>query len=198
MTKILLIRHGENDFMAKRLPGRLPDIHLNATGTRQAYKIAEMLTGLPIKAVYCSPMERTIETIEPYANLKGIAIQVAPEINEIDYGIWQGKRYETLVTKKLWRQIGKAPSEVTLPEGESFLDAQKRVVAFLDGLSKTHPKNELIVCVTHADVIRLAVAYYLGMSPDHFQRLSVGVATMTVLSLHKGKAVLGPVGQPIK
>jgi len=196
MTKILLIRHGENDFMAKRLPGRLPDVHLNTLGTRQAYKIAEVLSDLPVKAIYCSPMERTIETIEPYANLKGLEIHVAPEINEIDYGIWQGKRYETLMTKKLWRQIRKAPSEVTLPEGESFLDAQKRVVTFLDGLSETHSKQELIVCVTHADVIRLAVTHYLGMCPDHFQRLSVGVATITKLYLNKGKAVLGPIAQP--
>ncbi|MCJ7695382.1 MAG: histidine phosphatase family protein [Anaerolineaceae bacterium] len=197
MTEILIIRHGENDFMAKRLPGRLPDVHLNAKGIIQSYKIAHFLSDLPIKALYCSPMERTIETIEPFAKLKGMEIRVAPELNEIDYGIWQGKRYETLMTKKLWRQIRKAPSEVTLPEGESFLDAQQRVVSFFDGLSETHTKNELVVCVTHADVIRLAVAHYLGMCPDHFQRLSIGVATMTKLFLHKGKAGFGPIGQPI-
>lgn len=196
MTEILLMRHGENDFMAKRLLGRLPDVHLNAKGTRQAYKIAEILSALPVKAIYCSPMERTIETIEPFADLKGLEILVAPEINEIDYGDWQGKRYETLMTKKLWRQIRKAPSEVTLPDGESFLDAQKRVVTFLDGISETHSKNELIVCMTHADVIRLTVAHYLGMCPNDFQRLSVGVATITKLYLHKGKAVFGPIGQP--
>ncbi len=36
MTTILLIRHGENNMVGKRLAGRLPDVHLNEKGKQQA------------------------------------------------------------------------------------------------------------------------------------------------------------------
>ncbi len=36
MTIILLIRHGETDWVGKRLQGRLPGIHLNDNGCKQA------------------------------------------------------------------------------------------------------------------------------------------------------------------
>jgi probable phosphoglycerate mutase len=39
------------------------------------------------------------------------------------------------------------------------------------------------VCVTHSDPIKLAVAYFLGMPLDTFQRLSVAPASITALYL---------------
>ncbi len=40
MTTILLIRHGENNMVGKRLAGRLPDVHLNERGKKQAQQVA--------------------------------------------------------------------------------------------------------------------------------------------------------------
>ena len=66
MPTLLLIRHGENDY-AKRgvLAGRLPGVHLNENGRLQAEQLAEALCGLPIRAIYSSPLERAMETAEP-------------------------------------------------------------------------------------------------------------------------------------
>ena len=50
MTCLLLIRHAENDMMHTRLAGRLPGVHLNDQGRRQAADLAELLQGLPISA----------------------------------------------------------------------------------------------------------------------------------------------------
>jgi hypothetical protein len=63
MTLLLLIRHGENEFVKTgKLAGRLPDVHLNERGQKQALDLAEALATVPIKAVYSSPMERASPT----------------------------------------------------------------------------------------------------------------------------------------
>jgi probable phosphoglycerate mutase len=68
MPLVLLIRHAENEYVKKgRLAGRLPGVHLNENGRKQAQAVAERLAGAPIKAIYSSPLERAIETVEPLA-----------------------------------------------------------------------------------------------------------------------------------
>jgi len=70
MTLILMIRHGETDWVGKRLQSRLPGINLNETGKRQALEAAEALKELPIKAIYSSPIERAMQTAQPLADRK--------------------------------------------------------------------------------------------------------------------------------
>ena len=58
-TRILLIRHGLNDYVKeRRLAGRTPGVHLNEEGRGQAGSLAERLAAAPIAAVYSSPLER--------------------------------------------------------------------------------------------------------------------------------------------
>jgi probable phosphoglycerate mutase len=65
MTMILLVRHGENDWVKKhRLAGWIPGVHLNENGRQQAQAAADRLAHLPIKAVYSSPVTRCMETAE--------------------------------------------------------------------------------------------------------------------------------------
>jgi hypothetical protein len=40
MTTLLLIRHGENNMVGKRLAGRLPEVHLNDNGRRRRMQVA--------------------------------------------------------------------------------------------------------------------------------------------------------------
>ncbi|HLO28758.1 MAG TPA: histidine phosphatase family protein, partial [Anaerolineales bacterium] len=75
MALLLLIRHGENDFVKTgKLPGRLPEIHLNERGQKQAAALGEALKDVPLKAIYSSPLERAIETATPIANARKLEI----------------------------------------------------------------------------------------------------------------------------
>ncbi|MBE0696285.1 MAG: histidine phosphatase family protein, partial [Anaerolineaceae bacterium] len=74
MTTLLLIRHGENSMVGKRLAGRLPDVHLNEKGKQEAEQLAKVLGKAPIKAVYSSPLERAVETAEPLAQVLNLPI----------------------------------------------------------------------------------------------------------------------------
>ncbi|HJS17479.1 MAG TPA: histidine phosphatase family protein, partial [Anaerolineales bacterium] len=68
MSLLLLIRHGENDFVKTgKLPGQSAGIHLNERGQKQAQALGEALKSVPIKSIYSSPLERAMETAEPIA-----------------------------------------------------------------------------------------------------------------------------------
>jgi broad specificity phosphatase PhoE len=51
----------------------------------------------------------------------------------------------------------------------------------LEALCKEHQLNDIIVCVSHADPIKLAAAYYLNLGLDSFQRLAVAPASISAI-----------------
>jgi probable phosphoglycerate mutase len=182
MTTILLIRHGENDFLKKGLlPGHLSGIHLNERGRQQADELAQRLKKAPIKAVYSSPLERTVETAQPLAQALGLEVFVRPGLIEINAGEWQGKSHKSLRRLNAWKIVQATPSLFRFPGGESFSESQARIVGEIEALRRLHDDKDLIACVSHGDPIRLAVAYFLGLSLDHFQRLSASPASITAL-----------------
>jgi probable phosphomutase (TIGR03848 family) len=195
MAIILLIRHGENDMVGKKLAGRLPDVHLNEKGKAQAYKVAAELADLSIKAVYASPLERAVETAEPIAESHGLSVETLPELLEIDFGQWEGKRLSRLKHGRQWKIVQGSPSEFRFPDGESFVEAQARVATGLTALSEKYDAKDLVVCAAHSDVIRLAVAHFLGLPLNQFQRIRIAPASVTVLYLNGGEGFFGPINQ---
>ena len=188
MPTLLLIRHGENDFLAKnKMPGRIPSIHLNGRGHEQAAELARTLSRLPIKAIYSSPLERAVETAEPLAQSLGLRIQLRPDLTDTDVGDWAGRSWKVLGRTRLWKVIQQTPSQFQFPGGETFVQAQERVVRSLDAIASAHA-DELIAVVFHADPIKLAVAHYLGLPLDNFQRLTSHTGSVTILKMD-GSAV---------
>ncbi len=183
MPLLLLIRHGENDFVKTgKLAGRLPEIHLNERGQKQAVALGEALKDVPIKAIYSSPLERAVETATPIANARKLQIIPEPDLMDTDVGSWQGKSLKILRRTNAWKIVQGAPSRFRFPDGESFVESQVRYVSVLERVIKTHNKPQDIVAVVfHADPIKLVVAYFLGMPLDHFQRLSCDTGSLTAL-----------------
>ncbi len=188
MPLLLLIRHGENDYVKTgKMAGRLPGVHLNERGQKQAQALGEALKGVPITAIYSSPLERAIETATPIANVRNLKIIQNPNLLDTDVGKWQGKSLAMLRLKKEWKIVQSAPSRFQFPEGESFLDLQSRIANVLEGIIKKHNKpKDIVAVVFHADPIKLAVSHFLGLPLDHFQKLSCDTGSLTML--HAGEA----------
>ena len=186
MTTIYMIRHGENDFIGKthKLAGWLPGVHLNDRGRAQAEALAQILSSVKIDALYASPLERTMETALPIAKAKGLEIHKREALGEIKYGRWEGQTLKALARRKLWLVIQNTPSLARFPDGESFVEAQERVVSEIETLRTIHksPKASF-ACVTHADVIKLGIAHYLGLPLDLFQRIVVMPASISILHI---------------
>jgi probable phosphomutase (TIGR03848 family) len=185
VTTFLLIRHGHNDFVGShKLAGWLPDVHLNDAGRAQAQALAEGLGRFKLEAVYASPLERTMETAEPIARSQGLAVISRDGLGELKVGRWQGRTLKSLRRLKSWRRIQNRPSLFRFPEGESFAQAQARIVSELEDLRSRHRgKKSVIACVSHSDMIKLAVAHYLGLPLDLFQRLTIEPGSVSVLSI---------------
>jgi probable phosphoglycerate mutase len=189
MTVLLLIRHGENDYLAKnKMPGYLPGIHLNEHGREQAAALAETLKRLPIKAVYSSTLERAVETAEPLAQALGLEIQIRPALTDTDVGEWTGRSWKALGRTKHWETIQRTPSRFQFPGGETFVQTQDRVVAALDTIVAAHGRRDLVAVIFHADPLKLAVAHYLSLPLDNFQRLTAHTGSVTILKVD-GRAV---------
>jgi probable phosphomutase (TIGR03848 family) len=195
MTTLLLIRHGENDLVGRKLAGRTPGVHLNENGRKQAEAVAQALSKAPIKAVYSSPMERAVETAQPLAAALGLEVQLRPELIEIDYGRFQGRTFKQLQRAKLWKEVLKNPAEGRFPDGESFIEAQQRVTKDLEAIAAMHTDEEFVACFTHADVVRLSIAHYLQMPINAFQRLAVTTTSVTVIVRVKDEVFVPHINQ---
>lgn len=196
MPLILLIRHGENDYVkAGKLAGRLPEVHLNERGRQQAEELAQSLANVPIKAIYSSPLERARETAAPLAAKLGLETQIRAGLIETGIGAWAGQELKSLRKLPEWKVVQETPSRFRFPEGESFVECQARMVNEIEAILRLHQKEDVIVCVSHADPIKLATAYYLGMPLDHFQRLGCDTASVTVFLLGEKGVLLSKLNQ---
>jgi probable phosphoglycerate mutase len=191
MPTVLLIRHGENDFVKKgRMAGRLPGVHLNERGREQAQALAQKLGEAPIKAIYCSPLERAVETAAPLAAALSLKIQLRDGLLETDIGDWQGRTTISLRRLKIWRTVQSSPSLMRFPGGESFADAQHRISTEIKTICSLHEPKDLVACVSHADPIKLAAAFFIGLPLDSFQRLMVAPASITTLHIGENASQL--------
>jgi probable phosphomutase (TIGR03848 family) len=184
-TTLVLLRHATTPTTGRRLGGRKAGFHLDEGGRAQAEAAARRLAGLPVRAVYASPMERTRETAAPVAHAHGLRVRIERGINEVDYGTWTDRSLAELRRRAMWRTIQQAPSRVTFPGGESIRGAQQRAVEATERLAAAH-RGATIVLVSHADVIKAILAHHLGMGLDLFQRLVVSPASSSTILLPDG------------
>ncbi|WP_238613265.1 MSMEG_4193 family putative phosphomutase [Candidatus Oscillochloris fontis] len=180
MTQVLLIRHGTNDWVHGRLAGWTPGVHLNTEGQQQALALSERLGDLPIAAIYTSPLERCVETASALAHPRSLPLRLVEQLGEVRYGEWQGGELKELARHELWPGVQFYPSGTRFPNGETLGEAQMRVVQAIDGLRSQHPETIIGIC-SHADLIKLAVAYYIGIHIDLFQRLVIEPCSLTAL-----------------
>lgn len=184
MTTLLLIRHGTTSATGSRLGGRT-DASLDDAGRSQARAAGERIAALKPRAVYASPLPRTHETAGIIADVVGRTVESVDGLLEVEYGRWTDRPLKPLTRTKLWPVIQQRPSLVRFPDGETIRGAQLRAVDAVEQIVDRH-KKQTVAAVSHADVIKAVVAFYLGMPLDSFQRLVVAPASVTVLQLSPG------------
>ncbi len=194
MTQVLLLRHAVNDFVKTgRLAGWTPEVHLNEEGLAQAQALGARLADAPLAAIYSSPLDRTMETAQAVVeHHPALTIRINEGVGEVRYGEWEGKTIRELQGRKMWTMVQQAPSRAYFPGGETMRGVQTRAVDAIETLVAAHPRD-LIAIVTHADLIKMVIAHYLGMHLDQFQRIVIAPASISTLSLEYGRPYVGSV-----
>ena len=197
MTTIFLVRHAVTSHTGSKLTGWMEGVHLTEEGRAQAEATAELLADVPIKAIYSSPIDRTIETARIIALRHKLDVKINEQIGEVQYGRWTNRSLKSLVRTKLWATIQRWPSAVRFPEGETLREVQARAVDGIEQLREMHPRDS-ICCVSHGDTIKLIVAHYLGVHIDLFQRIFIGPASVSVLNVSSyGPQILSLNAMPV-
>ena len=183
---IILVRHGHTPTTGKILPGRAKGLHLSELGKEQASKVATNLSMLEnVKAVYASPMERTLETAKPIASAFGLRVQRNRGLIEADFGKWTGRKLSDLRKLSDWEIVQKNPSLFRFPDGESFIEIQSRMVETITRISDKH-RGEIVIAVSHADTIKAFLTAMLGTPLDLFQRLHISPCSVSPVILGNG------------
>lgn len=181
-TTVLFVRHGKTPTTGSVLPGRAPGLHLAEAGRTQAEAVAKRIAALPrVDAVYASPMERARETAAPIARARKLRVRTERGLIECDFGEWTGQDLKVLAKKSEWQTVQRYPSGFRFPGGESFSEMHTRITDAVARKVADHPGGT-IVCVSHADPIKAAVADATGTHLDLFQRIMISPCSVTAIA----------------
>ena len=181
MTTVFLIRHGITAQTGRILYGQTRGIGLDERGRAQAEQLAERFSSVKLTAIYSSPLERCVQSVEPLSASKRLPIVERDELIEMHAGSWTGRSLARLRRTKAWREVHASPSTFRFPDGgESFAEAQARVVGAIGAIARRHRRGRVAIA-THGDIARIFLAHAHGMPLDAFQRLVVDTASVSVV-----------------
>jgi probable phosphoglycerate mutase len=181
-TVVCFVRHGTTPTTGKVLPGRARGLHLAEQGRAEAERAGARLAALPaVRAVYSSPLERARETAEVVARALGLPVQTERGLLECDFGAWTGEELASLRRRPEWEAVQRHPSGFRFPSGESFAELRARVAATVERLVAKH-RGEVVVAVSHADPIKVAVGEALGAPLDLLHRTTVSPCSVSVVA----------------
>ncbi len=199
MATVLLVRHGRSTANATGvLAGRLPGVHLDDAGVKQAVAVGDRLAGVRLAAAVTSPLERCRETCREIIRPQAETLRASTEkqLSECDYGEWQGRPLRELAKEKLWKTVQSQPSAAIFPGGESMRSMQDRAVAAIRRhdarVTAEHGDDAVWLAVSHGDLIKSILADAVGTHLDLFQRIHVDPASVSIVRYSESRPfVLG-------
>src|SRR5215216_5871422 len=188
MTTLFFVRHGVHDLSGLVLVGRSGP-GLNAAGREQAQWLGGRLLRENVDVVKTSPQQRTRDTADLIAQQVGRAAEIASALDEVNVGDWAGHSFAALESDSRWKQWNVTRSMARPPNGETMLEVQMRVVGHVENIRARNPQHR-VVLVTHSDVIRAGLLYYLGLPVDSFWRIEIDPGSLTTLVVEEWGAKL--------
>jgi alpha-ribazole phosphatase len=162
MNRVLFIRHAETE-MAGRYCGH-SDPDLNAQGRAQLTTLAQSLAEEMLDTIYSSDLRRAASTAKAIAAGRDIPQVLRPELREIDFGDWEGMRWEDIerLDPEYAQNWMKSYPNLPAPSGESFEDFERRVLTEVNRL--INGSRGPIAVVTHGGVLRVVLRHLCGYS----------------------------------
>jgi broad specificity phosphatase PhoE len=174
MSKIILTRHGHVEgIQPERFRGRT-ELPLTALGVAQAKAVAARIAASwQPRAIYTSPLGRCVATAKSIAQACAAPDEVVNELNDIDYGTWQGQLHSDMQTAspELYADWCRSPQFVRFPGGDSLQDLAARTADTLRLILQRHP-DDVVVAVGHDCVNRVMLTQLLDLPLSAFWRVA--------------------------
>jgi probable phosphoglycerate mutase len=173
------IRHGESTYNSEgRIQGQA-NIPLSPLGRLQSEAVGRALLGLPIEAIYSSPLARAAETAASIGKSLGVAVTLVDDLKEIHAGVFQGLRWSEIETAHPTLARGWLDQEpdFVIPGGESRRALMQRGRAALETIRETGHRQ--VVVVSHGGLLSAAFKALLGIpaerNPFSFYNASINL-----------------------
>jgi broad specificity phosphatase PhoE len=187
--RLVLVRHAtaEGD---GRFQGQI-DAPLLPEGRRQLPGLSRKLRPYKIMVAYASDLCRARMTAAFAARRLGVRLEIRPGLREMHFGRWQGLSWEQVLEQspqvaRLW--ANEFPNG-RVPGGERFSQFKRRIRRELRAIAAANQAQSVLV-VTHAGVIRLALASALGMPDRNLFRFAVDPCGLSVIDHFRHGAVV--------
>ncbi len=179
----ILMRHGETHWNREgRVMGRNP-VELSENGRAQVQAATLLARSLQPDLIVTSPLIRARQTAEIVASaIGGIEITEDPAIAEVSYGRWEGMTYKELVNDPHYAVYRESPVNYPTPGGETIPDVQARGVAAVHRAIEAHPGCRILF-VSHGDIIRTVLCYFLGLDLKFFHRVRIDNAALSGIQI---------------
>lgn len=189
---VYLMRHGEvANGAEKRYNGHI-DVDITEKGVEQMRRLAGLLAGKPVTAVYSSDLIRAVKGAEIISKSLGLTYTPLKSLRERSVGAWEGltageikERYPEEYSA--WRAdlLNYRP-----PGGECLVDVQERILPAYRQLVAAHPDQE-IAMLLHGGVNRIILADALGLPPLNLFRIDQSFGALNIIDHYEdGMAVV--------
>jgi alpha-ribazole phosphatase len=185
-TTVYLMRHGEVvNSGEKRYNGHI-DVDITPKGVEQMHRLAGLLDGKGLAAVYSSDLLRSVKGAKIISERAGIPHTPLRELRERSVGKWEGLTVEEIKTcypaeYAVWRAdlLNYRP-----PDGECLLDVKNRILPVFKGLVDSHGGRE-IALLLHGGVNRVILADAFGMDLMNLFRIDQSFGAMNIIDYYE-------------
>jgi alpha-ribazole phosphatase len=176
------MRHGEVDGGSeKRYNGHI-DVDITPRGVEQMHRLAGLLEGKPVRAIYSSDLLRSLKGARIISERLGITPTPVRMLRERSVGKWEGLTAEEIKQRypeefAAWRSdlLNYRP-----PEGECLIDVRDRILPEYKKIVSSHAGQE-IALLLHGGVNRVILAEALGLPPLNLFRIDQAFGALNII-----------------
>jgi len=162
---IFLLRHGDKAKGDHHNPAlKHQDPPLSDIGREQSKAAANYFAQTDISSIYVSSYIRTLQTVQPIAEMKQLQPIEDPRLNEIDNGTIDNMSEQEFkkAYPEIWKQYAAQTADFRFPGGETGGEVRARISEFLDEKLKVHGKDNKLI-VSHDGLIRVCMTCILDI-----------------------------------
>jgi broad specificity phosphatase PhoE len=151
-----IVRHADKEWGGFYNPSlRHQDEPISQKGREGAQKLVGFFAQRPVSTIYVSGYQRTLQTAEYVARQLQLIPVVDERLNEIDNGLIEGLTDEQIqkTYPDVWQAFRAKSADFRFPGGETGVEAQARIMGFLQDKRLQHAEDEILV-ICHDGLIR--------------------------------------------
>lgn len=157
-------------------------VPLNQRGLTQAHRLAGLLQGRRIRAIYSSPVARARQTADILASTVDAPMTLNQGLTEIGVGQWEGLYWNDVAEEIIRHDFYRKPDQARPPGGETLREVQARAVSVVERACAL-PSDGPLLFVSHADVLRTILAHYFRLELATIRQIRIGHASLTAIEI---------------